>query len=385
MRVFNEDILKKGKDLWLDIQNKRILYEHILLDGNYKRMNIDNWLEMEDETPLLLETKIEENGAIYTGECLFFKRFRTPNRKDRYYVYALKQSYSLKETELDYFGNVSIQEKSAVFDNYVYSYPIHFSSKQKQPVTFLDGEFKIWYTDKSLHASALWDEQRYYEIAKEYYEGYCEKYKNKTVPTFTIFDARKYLANSDYFADMILKAFFSNTKEEQMMENFYAGFGGINVLARPHGFSLFYYGRTCSFAEGMKRYQQELVKNYSEHAKLFHGAKCYMKWVWMSLYDDKNCKNIQILRKIKETFPSGVPNSFKIILTNGVTEYSTKISKENLLRCLLRDDFLYFFKKKRDYPNIPFIEDCEKWVGFSYNSDILFSIYHKNKLVYSKI
>ena len=81
MRVFNEDILKKGKDLWRDIQNKRIPYEHIQLDGNYTRLNIDNWLKMDTKTPLLLETKIEENGSIYYGECLFFKEFRIPNFK----------------------------------------------------------------------------------------------------------------------------------------------------------------------------------------------------------------------------------------------------------------------------------------------------------------
>lgn len=380
MLVFNKKICNKGQKIWEDIKIKGLTYQHILLNGEYTRVNLDWWLNIDTEEPLIIESK----SATFDGRCLFFKDFCT---KDTYRIYALNEG----ECNLQYIGNASILERCVVFEEKVFNFTPH--CRVSQAVTFFGDNFKFWHTDNALYKSTLWDEKSYNVLAKRYYEDYC---KQKEKEGFTSIPAvaqscvdrvnlEELLQNNDYFVDMLLKAFFSHTKDGQNMNVFYSGFGGVLPLYRPYSFCLHNYGIEHSFSDCMKHYQKELTKNYKTHAKLFFLAKDYMRWIWIFLYDDVHCQNIQILRKIKEMFPKTIPNTFKIEFTNGISDYSTNITKANLLRCLLRDNFSQYFTKKANYSHIPFIQESGNISNFQFSSNIVFSIYHKKQVIYSKV
>ena len=380
MLVFFKDVLKQGQKIWNDVKTKGLAYQYILLNGDYTKINLDWWLSMNTEEPLILEIKSEK----INGRYLFFKIFC--ESKDKYRIYYIREG----DGHLQYIGNVSLKEKCTVLEQSTIElrHPFYIPS---QKISFLSNDFRLWYADTALYKSTLWNKESHYAIAKQYYDEYCEKQKRKEIGPITLFDCRRLINSEDYFVDMILNAFFANTKEEQFMDAFYPGFGGILPLYKPHSFSLYDYGMNQSFEYSMQQYQKELIKNYKHHAYLFTAAKGYMLWIWKTMYDSKNCKNIQILRKIKETFPSTkeevfpatIPNYVKIVFINGITEYTENAPKVQLLRSLIRDDFYKYFSGR----SIPksFFTECGKLDNFAYSSDMIFLIRHKNKIVYSKI
>lgn len=371
----NDSKLKKAKKLLknIDLERKEkssVPYMHYFLKEQCVYLDWDEWLSLTDNTPFLVT--IEERNRLCP--FMFFKEF--VKKDDSYRIYF----YNTYKQEVFYIGNASILEKSFVLFEHVVQF--HYSSCKFKCIIFQGKDYKFWHSDLALYRSTLWDEENYYKLCKTFYDLYTDKYDKQLCPVVTFSDVNNLLENSNTFIDMLLKAFFATTEEEKNMTQFYAGFGDLFRLMRPKNIEITDYGIKTSFADSMYAYQLELSDNFVGHGFLFHTAKAYMCWVWQTMYDDASFGNIQILKTIKKAFPKKIPNSFRISFINGVSEYTTGISKENLLRSLMRDDFQQFFEKK--FTRLPFCQECDSIPDFAYSSKMVSSIYVRKKEIYSQ-